>query len=90
MKCEVTKIFKAEGFCAVANWSIGVYRVDWEPGLKWYAGILVNGRPPYQCYEMGLWFKTKRCAVAYAEKEATHAQAVISRIPTKRALEQTP
>jgi len=54
---------------SVDNWSVGVYMVDWQPGRKYYGGLLVDGNPynDYNdCGPHGRWFTSKRKARAYA------------------------
>lgn len=66
MKATLLQTILPEGFCGVANWSIGVYKIDWQPGVKYYGGILVDGEPPVPCAGMGEWYTSLKPARASA------------------------
>ena len=66
MKRELLETILPAGFCAVTNWSVGVYMVDWEPGRKYYGGQLVDGVPDPQPSDDGRWFTSRKAAKAYA------------------------
>lgn len=75
MKGTLLKTLAPEGSSGVTNWSIGVYKIDWEPGVKYYGGILVDGQPPKDCTGMGQWAKTLKQATANAQAELAQMEA---------------
>jgi hypothetical protein len=77
----IVKVLVPAGTGAVENWSIGVAKIDWQPGVKWYGGILVNGLPPSNCTGYGSYAATRKDALAAAQKEA-------ALVPSYKALRQ--
>jgi len=53
---------------SVDNWSVGVYLIDWQPGRKYYGGLLVDGKPDPDCGPHGRWDTSRYKARAFAEK----------------------
>jgi hypothetical protein len=70
----VVKLLRPEGQGGPANWSIGVVKIDWEPGVKWYGGILIDCLPPENCIGYGSYAVTRRAALRAARKELEFAQ----------------
>ena len=75
MRRTMLKVLAPEGFSGVSNWSIGVYKIDWEPGVKYYGGILVDGHPPNPCPGYGEWAKTIRQATINAQDTLARMEA---------------
>lgn len=79
MKRELLEVLAPEGQCGVTNWSIGVFKIDWErsgrAGVKYYGGTLVNGEPPCPCTGFGEWRKSRKAARELAQQDHAEMQA---------------